>query len=61
MTLEPGPSTCCPSRLLPEEKPARSLKHLIEAAPLDGVDLRRSRDTGRAVDLLWLEPPHPLV
>ena len=31
--------------------PARSLKKLIAAAPLEGLDLDRSRDTGRAVDL----------
>ena len=31
--------------------PARSLKGLLASAPLDGVDLGRSRDTGRAVEL----------
>ena len=31
--------------------PPRSLKELLAAAPLDGVDLERSRDTGRAVEL----------
>lgn len=31
--------------------PVRSLKDLLASAPLDGVDLVRSRDTGRAVDL----------
>lgn len=31
--------------------PARSLKDLLVAAPLDDVDLTRSHDTGRAVDL----------
>ena len=31
--------------------PDRSLKELLAAAPLDGVDLDRSRDTGRAIDL----------
>jgi len=31
--------------------PARSLKELLASAPLDGIDLDRSRDTGRAVDL----------
>lgn len=31
--------------------PARSLKELLVAAPLDGVELDRSRDLGRAVDL----------
>jgi tRNA U34 5-carboxymethylaminomethyl modifying GTPase MnmE/TrmE len=30
---------------------ARSLKDLLASAPLDDVDLERSRDTGRAVDL----------
>jgi hypothetical protein len=32
-------------------EPARSLKDLLAAAPLDDIDLTRSRDTGRAVDL----------
>jgi hypothetical protein len=31
--------------------PARSLKALLEAAPLEGVELERSRDTGRIIDL----------
>ena len=31
--------------------PARSLKGLLASAPLDGVDLERSRDAGRAIDL----------
>lgn len=31
--------------------PAQSLKDLLAAAPLDDVDLTRSRDAGRAVDL----------
>ena len=31
--------------------PARSLKGLIEAAPLEGIDLDRPRDMGRAVEL----------
>ncbi len=31
--------------------PTRSLKELLASAPLDGVELERSRDTGRAVDL----------
>jgi len=36
-------------RFAPE--PARSLKELIEAAPLDGIDLDRPRDMGRTVEL----------
>jgi hypothetical protein len=31
--------------------PTRSLKELLAAAPLDGVELDRSPDLGRAVDL----------
>jgi hypothetical protein len=31
--------------------PRRGLKEILAAAPLDGVDLDRSRDTGRAIDL----------
>ena len=31
--------------------PARSLKDLLASAPLDGVDLDRPRDAGRAVEL----------
>ena len=31
--------------------PARSLKDLLASAPLDGVELDRSRDPGRVVDL----------
>jgi len=31
--------------------PPRSLKALLEAAPLEDLDLDRSRDTGRDVDL----------
>ncbi len=30
---------------------ARGLKGLLAAAPLDGIDLERVRDTGRKVDL----------
>lgn len=30
---------------------AKGLKELLTAAPLDGIDLGRSRDTGRDVDL----------
>lgn len=30
---------------------ARGLKALLAAAPLDGIDLERERDMGRAVDL----------
>jgi hypothetical protein len=33
------------------ETPARSLKELLAAAPLDGINLERVHDTGRAVDL----------
>lgn len=29
----------------------RGLKALLARAPLEGIDLKRSRDTGRAVDL----------
>jgi hypothetical protein len=31
--------------------PIRSLKGLLVSAPLDGIELDRSRDTGRAVEL----------
>ncbi len=31
--------------------PARSLKDLLASAPLEGVDLDRPRDAGRAVEL----------
>jgi len=31
--------------------PKRSLKDLLVSAPFDGIELERSRDTGRAVDL----------
>jgi hypothetical protein len=31
--------------------PVRSLKNLIESAPLEGIDLDRPRDMGRAVEL----------
>jgi len=31
--------------------PTRSLKDLLEAAPLGGIDLTRSREPGRAIDL----------
>ena len=31
--------------------PAGSLKGLLASAPLDGVDLERSRDAGRSIDL----------
>jgi hypothetical protein len=33
------------------EQPKVSLKALLAAAPLDGIDLDRSRDPGRDVDL----------
>ena len=32
-------------------RPANGLKALLEAAPLHGLDLERSCDTGRALDL----------
>lgn len=32
-------------------RPASGLKSLLEAAPLEGLDLERPRDTGRAFDL----------
>lgn len=32
------------------QTPARSLKELLAAAPLDGVELDRTRDSGRAAD-----------
>lgn len=41
-------------RLLREQvtgRPADGLKALLEAAPLEGLGLERSRDTGRALDL----------
>ena len=34
-----------------EEPEPKGLKALLAAAPLEGIDLERSRDTGRAVDL----------
>jgi hypothetical protein len=37
------------ARLAPE--PGLDLKALLEAAPLDGIELTRSRDPGREVDL----------
>jgi len=33
------------------EPPKVSLKALLASAPLDGIDLERSRDAGRDVDL----------
>lgn len=33
------------------EQPGMSLKALLAAAPLDGIDLDRDRDLGREVDL----------
>lgn len=32
-------------------EPSRDLKALLAAAPLEGVDLERSRDLGREIDL----------
>ncbi len=34
-----------------EPERTRSLKDLLAAAPLDDIDLTRSRDTGRPIDL----------
>ncbi len=39
------------SRALAPEASEGSLKRLLEAAPLDGVDLSRPRDLGREVEL----------
>lgn len=36
-------------RFAPE--PAGSLKTLLAGAPLEGIDIERSRDTGRKIDL----------
>ena len=33
------------------QAPARSLKDLLASAPLEGVELDRSHDTGRAIEL----------
>lgn len=33
------------------EPPAKGLKALLASAPLEGIDLERPRDVGRAVDL----------
>jgi hypothetical protein len=33
------------------QAPAKGLKALLASAPLEGIDLDRSRDTGRDVDL----------
>lgn len=41
-------------RLLRERvagRPAKGLKALLEAAPLEGLEIERSRDTGRAPEL----------
>ncbi len=38
-------------RTLAPEAPEGSLKRLLEAAPLEGVDLSRPRDFGREVEL----------
>jgi len=37
------------ARFAPQK--AQGLKALLAAAPLEGIDLSRSRDTGRSVDL----------
>lgn len=43
------------TRMLLQERfgagPAKGLKALLAAAPLEGIDLTRSRDIGRDVDL----------
>lgn len=38
-------------RALGEDAPEGSLKGLLEAAPLEGIDLSRPRDFGREVEL----------
>ena len=34
-----------------EETPSASLKRLLAAAPLEGIEIERSRDPGREIDL----------
>lgn len=50
---DPGQAAEARALLLRQFAPApiRSLKDLIASAPLDGIDLDRPRDTGRAVEL----------
>jgi hypothetical protein len=50
---DPGQAAEARALLLRQFAPApiRSLKDLIASAPLDGIDLDRSRDMGRAVEL----------
>ena len=50
---DPGQAAEARATLLRQFAPAPigSLKDLIASAPLDGIDLDRSRDTGRAVEL----------
>ena len=38
-------------RALAPEPPEGTLKQLLEAAPLEGIDLSRSRDFGREIEL----------
>ena len=50
---DPGQAAEARALLLRRFSPgqARSLKGLIESAPLEGIDLDRPRDMGRAVEL----------
>lgn len=50
---DPGQAAEARALLLRQFAPApiHSLKDLIACAPLDGIDLDRPRDTGRAVEL----------
>ena len=50
---DPGQGAEAPALLLRRFRPGsvRSLKDLIESAPLEGIDLDRPRDMGRAVKL----------
>jgi len=50
---DPGQAAEAPALLLRRFSPGpvRSLKDLIQSAPLDGIDLDRPRDMGRAVEL----------
>ena len=50
---DPGQAAEARALLLRQFAPApiHSLKDLIASAPLDGIDLDRPRDTGRAIEL----------